>query len=247
VFRACNYDDFFSWINVIIRRRSFRVVPSPYRCCACIYDGNCDPIVYEYSRFIGKPILNETRRRLRPIMPPATTVETRPTIIVIAEAWLSIQPIRVICRIFLTTKKIITVRLWNPCIFRFKKNWLIIWTILITNLIIFTNTCIKPSGIILISGLRPRYPLSNPSVKKRRFCRRSGVGVEYEYGYGYGYQYFGEYTKHYAIWRDCWFDTFGVVDIDMDDIDIDEDADIDSERTTRFRHNRFPKRIPPKL
>jgi hypothetical protein len=33
-------------------------------------------------------------------MPPATTVETRPTIIVIAEAWLSIQPIRVICRIF---------------------------------------------------------------------------------------------------------------------------------------------------
>jgi hypothetical protein len=30
--------------------------------------------------------------------------------------------------------------------------------------IIFTNTCIKPSGIIL-SGLRPRYPLSNPSVK----------------------------------------------------------------------------------
>jgi hypothetical protein len=26
-----------------------------------VSDGNCDPIVYEYSRFIGKPILNETR------------------------------------------------------------------------------------------------------------------------------------------------------------------------------------------
>jgi hypothetical protein len=58
--------------------------------------------------------------------------------------------------------------------------------------------------------------------------------VEYEYGYGYGYQYFGEYTKHYAIWRDC-SDTFGVVDIDMDiDIDIDEDADIDSEIDDAF-------------
>jgi hypothetical protein len=41
---------------------SFRVVPSRRIGVARVYlTGNCDPIVYEYSRFIGKPILNETR------------------------------------------------------------------------------------------------------------------------------------------------------------------------------------------
>jgi hypothetical protein len=38
---------------------SFRVVPSRRIGARVSMTGNCDPIVYEYSRFIGKP--NETR------------------------------------------------------------------------------------------------------------------------------------------------------------------------------------------
>jgi hypothetical protein len=67
--------------------------------------------VYEYSRFIGKPILNETRDDVFTTNNATGDDGGNKTDDNSDRGGVVVNSIRVICRIFLTTKKIITVRL----------------------------------------------------------------------------------------------------------------------------------------